>query len=420
MTDGVRRNVATLDPLEKKDFIKAIIALNGRFYPGTRDEFQWRPEYKPAGHVSYWFKQDEIHRATHVHGGPAFLPWHREICNRFETLLREVNPSLSLHYWDWTMDPNPLFTPDFMGSASGPVGEPWESAGFYKPLVEPGLDRDKTFNPADPPRSLKREVSGPPSSFSLAKDNDVIYASTFKEMWGNLEVLHGNAHGYIGGDIGAGHTAFRDPFVFLLHSNVDRLFAMWQLQDPINRLNPDRVYGDLSCTTSKKVLDPVGILMPLEPWAGVDARIDDKSCKAEKIGGEEDLFPARPWAPPENEMVLKNSKHISVVTPPLYDTSPPHFTGVARKSHTKEIWKEIDVTRLWKPADIEAKVPDKFPEVKFPDQVPTDVGQFVERIGHIEERLATMESFIRPNERPKLDKKDSRQAKNNDENQTGE
>ena len=77
----------------------AFIELNNRHFPGARTD---RP---PGGGVSWWFKQDEIHQATHVHGGPEFLPWHREIVNRFEAMLREINPLLSLHYWDWTQDP---------------------------------------------------------------------------------------------------------------------------------------------------------------------------------------------------------------------------------------------------------------------------------------------------------------------------
>jgi len=102
----------------------ALKELNRRFFPGARDD-------KPApGGVSWWFKQDEIHQATHVHDGPEFLPWHREIVNRLEEMLRQINPKLSLHYWDWTQDPRAipnanlgggvtgtlnLFTPDFMG-----------------------------------------------------------------------------------------------------------------------------------------------------------------------------------------------------------------------------------------------------------------------------------------------------------------
>ena len=86
--DGIRRNIAHVEPSERDLFRDALLELNRRF-PGSRTD-------SPPGGVTYWFKQDEIHQATHVHGSPEFVPWHREIVNRFEELLREVNPQLSL------------------------------------------------------------------------------------------------------------------------------------------------------------------------------------------------------------------------------------------------------------------------------------------------------------------------------------
>ena len=84
--DGIRRNIAHVEPSERDLFRDALLELNRRFYPGSRTD-------SPPGGVTYWFKQDEIHQATHVHGSPEFVPWHREIVNRFEELLREVNPN---------------------------------------------------------------------------------------------------------------------------------------------------------------------------------------------------------------------------------------------------------------------------------------------------------------------------------------
>src|SRR5947209_965066 len=134
--DGIRRNVMTVTKEEQTRLKNAIIALHTGFrYPGNRDD-QDNGQARPGG-VSYWFKQDEIHANTHVHNCPAFIPWHRELVNRFEDLLREFDPQISLHYWDWTTSPMPLFTPDFMGSASGKAGEPWLSAGFYVPNATP-------------------------------------------------------------------------------------------------------------------------------------------------------------------------------------------------------------------------------------------------------------------------------------------
>jgi hypothetical protein len=101
--------------------------------------------------------------------------------------------------------------------------------------------------------------------------------------------------------MGGTHVSFRDPFVFLLHSNVDRLFAMWQLTKA-DRLNPETVYGVEGVAPS--VLDTF-----IQPWSGVP------------------LGTVRPWAPPENQGEPKNYKHPSVVTPPTYDTLPKFPTG---------------------------------------------------------------------------------------------
>jgi hypothetical protein len=65
--DGVRRNIAHVDPSERKLLRDAFIELNRRFFPGTRTDV-------PPGGVTWWFKQDEIHQATHVHVGSEFVP----------------------------------------------------------------------------------------------------------------------------------------------------------------------------------------------------------------------------------------------------------------------------------------------------------------------------------------------------------
>src|SRR5262249_41005461 len=85
---GIRKNVARVSENERARLKDAFLTLNKVNYPGKKEDF---PQLPPGG-VSYWFKQDEIHDGTHVHFCPQFLPWHRELCNRFEELLREVDP----------------------------------------------------------------------------------------------------------------------------------------------------------------------------------------------------------------------------------------------------------------------------------------------------------------------------------------
>ena len=370
--DGIRRSLATVSKEERDLLRDAILQLNRVFYSptGSRTDF-------PAGHVSMWFKQDEIHQSSHVHGCPAFLPWHRELLNRFEALIRTINPRLSLHYWDWNLDPSNmpdgeggtinLFDEHFMGNADGSVnggavGEPLLSAGFYKPhavnyrddvapvrLVRPNPADPSTFsypdpasgvhyNPADPPRSLTRDKqSGAPpvgvAGAGWATDDEFIQAPTWEAfrdlMYGDEQGTsgfgaHGAAHSYIGGNLDDAHISFRDPFVFLMHANIDRLWAMWQLHSAAQRLDPAQVYDTESNTTgsgSVEFGDPFwGILSPLEPWAGYNAQTP-------ATGEIADLWPIRPWFAPENEQNLpekhKNSKDITVVIPPSYDTAPP-------------------------------------------------------------------------------------------------
>ncbi|EWY79955.1 hypothetical protein FOCG_18085 [Fusarium oxysporum f. sp. radicis-lycopersici 26381] len=371
--DGIRRNLATVSKEERDLFIDAVKQLNQIYYSptGSRTDF-------PAGHVSYWFKQDEIHQSSHVHGCPAFLPWHREMCNRFEALLRTIHPELSLHYWDWNLDPSAmpdsqggvinLFDADFMGNADGTVndgsvGEPLLSAGFYlanrtdpdpadgkfrsnaAPVIinKPNPNDPATwsypphYNPADSPKTLRRRKQpGPPPvgdpGSGWATDADFFNANTWEDfrdlMYGNEQGTspsgaHGAAHSYIGGNLANPHISFRDPFVFLVHSNIDRLWAMWQRQPGhVERLDPTQVYHTEGNTTGSGDIDSHaswGILSPLEPWAGITAQTS-------ATGIVNNLLPIRPWFAPENEQNLsgsyKTSKDISVVIPPSYDTAP--------------------------------------------------------------------------------------------------
>ena len=117
-----------------------------------------------------------------------------------------------------------------------------------------------------------------------------------------LQGAHNVAHGYVGGSIGLQHFSFHDPFVFLIHANADRLLAKWQTAPGKQwRLDPTQMYGAAGTHPS--------IVNDLEPWAGGEG--------------------LRPWAPPDNQQIAKNCKHLSVVRPPQYDTSPASLAEVS-------------------------------------------------------------------------------------------
>lgn len=305
----IRRNIAHLSPGEREQFVDAIRQIDLLAYPDG---------------VSYWDKQDQIHQGTHNHDGNSFIPWHRELCNRFEKLLQQVDPDLALHYWDWTQDPRSapdgnggtvdICTNDLMGTANGLV------AGTLAPLHNGDVlagSREDTGDPADPPKAITRNCN--PGAPGISADTTIIQSADAlpqPQQWTTfrttLESAHDTAHGFFGfcTNIWHLHSAFEDPFVFLLHSNVDRLFAMWQAEPGQEwRLDPDLVYGD-----QKDTNDPKGILHNLQPWDGT----------------VEYGAPIPPWdGSVPSAIEVKNCRHPSVVTPPCYDTLPLTLTQVA-------------------------------------------------------------------------------------------
>ncbi|WP_066586660.1 tyrosinase family protein [Cellulomonas timonensis] len=350
----VRRDAATVGAEERRRLRDAILELNHRHYPVPTG---------PADPVSIWFKQDEVHQATHVHDEATFLAWHRALVNEFEAQLQQIDPTLALHYWDWTTHPERapdgqgglvnLFDEGFMG-ANGTIGSPFLEGGFYRPdppnryVTKDGHFRSVPF-PADlpPPRITRalpvsghgpREVTmaerdelWPPGSSEILPgvdeamrvhtDEDLLRpflfdrvgapaprpGVAFERFWRRLYIDHGLIHRFIGGAIGGGrtsdaaHSSFEDPFVFLLHSNVDRLWASWQLSpagfdaraEPPWRLEPAWAYGQL--------LDgKVEVATDTEPFPGetqehYDARYDAALARQGATAGREIRSTMSPW-----------------------------------------------------------------------------------------------------------------------------
>lgn len=291
--DGIRRDIAKVSDLERDRFINAIVKIDTtKFFPDG---------------VSYWDKQEDIHKNAHfngvnVHSGPAFVPWHRVIVNRLEALLREVDPALSLHYWDWTTDPRStaggrtaLFTPQFMGNASG-------DAGHLLNDFESSEDADLGNGHTKIWRDVAGSAANPDGTPAISSDASIIGHGDFASFAAALKSAHDSvAHSYIGGTISDAHYSFHDPFVFLLHANLDRLWSQWQT-DPAHpeRLLPATAYAGLSASDITTLATE-----HVEPWAGGTG--------------------LEPWASDPTKRAVITYTDVSVVTPPCYDTNASSF-----------------------------------------------------------------------------------------------
>ncbi len=296
-----RRNADSVSVAERNAYVAAIQTIDtaGFAYPDG---------------VTYWDKQNDIHAhpsvQTAAHVNPAFLPWHREMVNRYEVLLQQTNPTMKLLYWDWSVDPRTptpsgfsYFSPTFMGAIGNVPG----AAANPTPIGAPFA---ALFNPTAVFRN------GRPGAFSARPEADILNRVNYNGTVGTglrntMEQgpYHNRTHSEVGGQqlescaidpatcvatLARPLTAARDPFFFLLHGNVDRLWAQWQRQDVARH---DRAAAPFGTDSTN-----VNITATMPPWDGTSA--------------------LAPWLPAAAETVAKTSLHASVVTPPIYDVAP--------------------------------------------------------------------------------------------------
>jgi hypothetical protein len=317
--DGIRRNIATISDEERTLFVNAIRKLDDPTSAFVYGNNLGHEGADASGNITYWDMQEQIHKDAHAHGidvhsGPAFVPWHRVVVNRLEALLRQVDPRLSLHYWDWTTDPRVadvnhvaiLTGPGagspqgFAGNASGNAGSPFadfESTEITGDASE-GIPGDGVHD------HIWRAVSSGASP--VAADSSILGKLDFTSFNTALQTAHNNAHGYIGGSLGNAHFSFHDPMVFLLHSNMDRLWATWQ-RDPAHkdRLDPAKAYGTILADDGlpSNYFDEW-----VQPWAGI------ASDGTVQTG-------LNPWKSDTSQQAHIPYNDPSVIIPASYDTA---------------------------------------------------------------------------------------------------
>lgn len=205
----VRKNANNLTAGERSRFIAAFAQLNNQGL-GRFADFR-------NMHVSVSLPQ--------AHGAAGFLPWHRAYLLDLERELQAIDSSVALHYWRFDQPAPNIFKLDFLG-VSDPNGTVQFGANnplqFWKTDGVPGVNRSPDFPTSQAPPGLLTEAQ----TLALGGANNTY--RLFRGMEGNP---HGSAHVSFGGYISSPATAPKDPLFFLLHCNVDRLWAKWQRQN---------------------------------------------------------------------------------------------------------------------------------------------------------------------------------------------
>lgn len=227
----IRRNFLDLSNAERETLAAAFNHINA------------------AGLVDTHAVTHENYFSTGIHWRPQFLPWHRYFLRKLELALQEFDGSVMLPYWDWTRS-------DSRNIDSGA----WESIFGGRDNVGGKFDSGWSYfrNGGDSGWDLPdlAHVVTELSSGAFADYRKVEGAN------GGRIGSHVHAHVWVGGNMAMGDSP-RDPLFYLHHCNIDRLWAIWQIN------NADKPQYD--ATT---VIESDG-RAPLAPYVGLDEKMPE-------------------------------------------------------------------------------------------------------------------------------------------------
>lgn len=190
--------------------------------------------------------------AFEIHMRTSFHPWHRAFLSHLERELQQIDPTVTVPYWRSDQKAENVFTENFIGKTekssatagpSVPIFDRQNPLYSYQTLWGPLLRGYQYQNPAnEKPYDQIQGQSEILSDFVVENvyDEGLNISSTQFKGWAYNEEQesHNPSHSAFTGlvsDIGKDPT---DPLFFLLHGNVDRLWALWQRK--YDRLSPTR------------------------------------------------------------------------------------------------------------------------------------------------------------------------------------
>jgi tyrosinase len=158
------------------------------------------------------------------HFNPRFLPWHRAYLYYFELALQDIDPSVTLPWWDWA-------TSEDIPPAYRRARVAGKANILYSAPIEPMTTR------RDPswPRRTSRAVGSlgltlpPPwkERWDWAQQ-----APSFTEFDRRITLIHNNVHVWVAGTMADQAWAAYDPIFWAHHAMVDRAWRIWQHSNP--------------------------------------------------------------------------------------------------------------------------------------------------------------------------------------------
>jgi tyrosinase len=248
----VRRNADSLASDARSRFLRALATINLQ-----ADQYNRMQHFHRVG-------------LAEAHGLSGFLPWHRVFVLELERMLQAIDPSVALHYWRFDLPAPNLFNTAFIGVP--PAGSSVVQFDAGNPLSLWQVADAAEFGGGIFTGVLRRPTYPPTGQASLSDETTTLGLGTIYAQFDNMEGNpHGNAHVATGGSgnwLNNVTISVRDPLFFLLHCNVDRLWAKWQWVN--GRFSPtssdaytQQTPNPGSCPQHRSYVNG-----PLWPWSG--------------------------------------------------------------------------------------------------------------------------------------------------------
>ncbi|KAF6823577.1 tyrosinase central domain containing protein [Colletotrichum musicola] len=253
----LRREWRQLSRSEQQAYISAVQCLERRPSVLVPDQTRNSSRYDDFV-LAHGLAGDVAHYAA------AFLPWHRMFVQVYETTLRsECGYQGAQPYWDWTLDSASLSAAPVWDAVNGFGGDgaawlPNTPRIITGRCVEDGpfagATRAWRVDSQGDKRQTVRDVHCLSRGFASA-DGDVKPAMLERmhsyvspahveatlaqtDFEGFLRAFENGAHNAIPQFVRGDWMTFsapNDPVFFLHHTQVDRLWWMWQMRDPVTR-----------------------------------------------------------------------------------------------------------------------------------------------------------------------------------------
>jgi tyrosinase len=231
----VRKDQSTLTDQERSDFVDAVLALKNKFEGGST--------------VSVYDEFVNIHAAAmtahSIHVGAGLFPWHRELLDLFERELQTINPQVTIPYWNWAVDresTSSIWNDDFMGGNGDPTENYVVKTGPFRQgqwiLIADGPDLRRDFGDwvSSLPTAQDEQTALTIPNYDVPPyDTGSPITESFRNFmagWNSPTIepeRHNRVHNWVGGSM-LTEASPNDPVFWLVHANLDRIWADWEAQ----------------------------------------------------------------------------------------------------------------------------------------------------------------------------------------------